>query len=74
MFERSREERPRRRDRLQLVAVVAEADDHRLRVEAGERLEQQVHALVEDQLAEEHDRRALLREKLGEPLGVALVR
>ena len=43
---------------LELAAVVAEADDHRARVERAERLEQQLDALVLDQLAEVDDGRA----------------
>src|SRR5439155_12306468 len=56
---------------LELSAVVAEADDHRAGVEALEGLEQQVDALVADQLAEVEDRRATLREEGLEALGVS---
>ena len=68
------EERVPRRQRLELVPVVAEADDHRPRVEAVQRLEQQVDALVVEQLAEVEDGRPLAREEALEPARVALVR
>ena len=55
-------------------AVVAEADDHGARVEPAQRLEQQLHALVLDQLPEVDDDRPVAGEERGEPLGVALVR
>ena len=54
-------------------AVVAEADDHGPRVDAAQRLEQQVDALVLDQLPEVDDRRLVAGEEGREPLGVALV-
>jgi hypothetical protein len=41
VLERPGEERARRRRSLELLAVVAEADDHRARVELAQRLEQQ---------------------------------
>ena len=74
VLERAREERPRRRRGLELGAVVAEADDHRAGVEAAQRLEQEVDALVADQLAEVDDRRLVAGQELGEALGVPLVR
>ena len=57
MLERAREKRARRRDRLQLVAIVAEADDHRLRVETARAPRAAGGRLVEDQLAEVDDGR-----------------
>ena len=62
------------RQALELLAVVAEADDHGARVELAQRLEQQVDALVVEQLPEVDDRRLVVGEELGEPLGVAVVR
>src|SRR5436853_5879235 len=56
VLEGAGEERPGRGNRLELSAVVAEADDHRAGVEALEGLEEQVDALVADQLAEVEDR------------------
>src|SRR5215213_5502820 len=73
VLESSGEERPLRPERLQLRAVVAEADDHRLRLEVVERLEQKVDALVVDELPEVDDRRLLAREEACEALGVAVV-
>ena len=46
----------------------------RARVEAADRVEQQVHALVHDQLPEVDDDRAAVGEERREPFGVALVR
>ena len=46
----------------------------RARVEPAQRLEQEVDALVLDQLPEVDDDRPVRREERGEPLGVALVR
>ena len=74
VLERPGEERPRRGDALELLAVVAEADDHGARVELAQRLEQQVDALVVEQLPEVDDRRLVVGEELGEALGVAVVR
>ena len=59
---------------LELGAVVAEADDHRPRVDPSQRLEQDLHALVLDQLAVVHDGAAVAGEERREPLRVALVR
>ena len=64
----------RRRDRLQLVAVVAEADDQAARVEAAQSLEEDVDALVTEELAHVDDDRPGLGEELREPVGVSLVR
>ena len=65
VLERAGEERLARGQRarllLQRAAVVAEADDHGARVEAADRVEQQVHALVHDQLPEVDDDRAARR-------------
>ena len=58
---------------LELVAVVAEPDDHRAGVEAVERLEQQVDALVLDQLPEVDDRRGVGGEERREARRVALI-
>ena len=74
VLERPGEEHTFGRHRLELASVVAEADDHRPRVDARERLEQHVDALVEQQLPEVDDRRLLSGEELGEALGVPLVR
>src|SRR5436190_23561221 len=73
VLQRAREERSRRGDLLQRGAVVAEADDHRTRIEVAESFEQQVDALVADQLAEVEDRGLVAREELGEALGVSAV-
>ena len=59
---------------LELLAIVAEADDHGAGVEPLERLQQDVDALVQQELPEVDDRRPLAREERGESLGVALVR
>ncbi len=56
------------------MSVVAEADDDRLRVEVVQRLEHDVHAFVEEELAEVDDGRFRLGEELGEALGVAGIR
>ena len=73
VLERPGEEHVSSGHRLQLVAIVAEADDHGLGTHALESLEQELNALVPDQLAEVENRRRFLREELFEPLGVALV-
>ena len=49
------------RQPLELLAVVAEADDHRAGVELLQRLEQQVDALVVEQLPEVEDGRLVAR-------------
>ena len=59
--------------RLELGAVVAEADDHRARVEAAQRLEQHVHALVLHELAEVDDGVPVAGEERGEAVGVGVV-
>ena len=74
MLERPGEKHPLRSGVLQLGAVVAEADDHRARIELAHRVEQQVHALVEEQLPEVKDGRLVRREERREALGVAVVR
>src|SRR5205085_4643285 len=66
-------ERARGRRRLELAAVVAEADDERARIEAVERLEQDVDALVQEQLAEVDDRRPIEGEERLQALRVPLV-
>ena len=58
---------------LELRPVVAEADDDRSCVHASQRLEEQVDALVVDELAEVHDRGAFVGEEAREPVGIALV-
>ena len=58
---------------LELGAVVAEADDHGPRVDLAERLEQDVDALVAEELPEVEDRRLVGGEERLEPLGVPLV-
>ena len=58
---------------LELAAIVAEPDDDRARVEPVERLEQQLDALVLDQLPEVHDGRLVACEEGPEALRVPLV-
>ncbi len=62
------------RECLELLAIVAEADDHGTGVEPLESLEQDVNALVQQELPEVDHRRPLAREERGESLGVALIR
>src|SRR3954451_17874952 len=52
VLERAGEQRPLRAELLELVAVVAEAHDHGLRLEIVQRLEQEVDAFVVDELPE----------------------
>ena len=59
---------------LEVGALGAEADDHGAAIDVAQCLEQHLHALVVDQLAEVDDGRDIAREKLGQPLGVVLVR
>jgi hypothetical protein len=73
VLERPREEHVSSGHCLKFAAIVAETDDHGPGVDALERLEQQVDALVPDQLAEVEERWILLGEELGEVLGVPLV-
>ena len=73
MLERPGEEHVRSGHGLQLVAIVAEADDHGPGIDALERLEQEVHPFVPDQLAEVENRRRFLREEDLQPLGIAVV-
>ena len=74
MLEGAGEERPLRRRRLELAPVVAEADDHRARVQAAERLEQDMDALVVEELAEVDDRRLVAGKEGLESSRVSLVR
>ena len=75
VLERPGEERVEaRRLTLELLSVVAEADDHRPHVEPADSVEQHLHALVLDQLSVVDDGRSVAREELGEPLRVALIR
>jgi hypothetical protein len=74
MFKRACEERPRRRHRLELCAVVPEADDHGTRVGAAQRFKQDVDAFVVEELAEVHDRRLVASQKSSKPLRVPLIR
>ena len=60
VLERAGEERARRRGRLELSAIRPEADDDEPRVDPLHRLEQHLHALLLDQLAEVDDERARL--------------
>ena len=62
------------RSLLELVPVVAEADDHRTRVQPTQRLQQNLYALVLDQLAVVDDRGPVAGEELREAQRVALVR
>ena len=73
VLERAGEERVRACELLELLAEVAEADDHRTRIQLAERLQQHVDALVVEELSEVDDGRAIAGEKLGEALGVVLV-
>src|SRR4051812_2972291 len=73
MLERPGEERSLRRLRLESRTVIAEADDESARVELLHRLEQEMHALVLDQLPEVDDGRLVAREELLEAGRVALV-
>ena len=64
VLERACEERARTGRRLERLPVVAEADDHRAGVDVAQRLEQDVDALVVEQLPEVDDRRpVVLRER-----------
>jgi hypothetical protein len=74
VLQRSREQCARRSERLELLAVVAEADDQRPCAHLAQRVEQDVNALVVEQLAEVESGRLVVREPRGEPFGVALVR
>ena len=69
VLERPGEEDAPGRGLLELGPVVAEPDDHRPRVEPVERLEQQVDALVLDQLPEVDDESA--RRRRGRPRAAA---
>jgi hypothetical protein len=74
VLERAGEERARAGRLLQRLPVVAEADDHGARVHLLQGLEQDVDALVVEQLSEVDDRRLVSGEEGGQALGVALVR
>jgi hypothetical protein len=74
VLERSGEERARRRDRLQLVPVVAEADDQRAGADAERRPKEQVDSLVEEELAELEHRRPVVGEPALQALCISLVR
>ncbi len=67
VLERPGEERARRRGRLELGAVGAEADDDEARVDPSHRLEQHLDALLLDQLPEVDDGRRVAREERREP-------
>ena len=73
MLERTGEERSRRRRSFQLLTVVAEADDDRTGIDLTERVQQDVDALVVDELAEEDDRRLVAGEELREALRIPAV-
>ncbi len=69
----SREQGSPRCQLLEPFAVVAEADDHGPRVEPVQRLEEQVNALVVEELAEVEDGGLFPFEEALETCGVALV-
>ena len=76
VLERPREQRPQPVldcMRLETGALRAEADDDDPRTESVERVEQDVDALLLDQLPEVDDRRGIPGEERGEPFGVPLV-
>src|SRR5436190_7112837 len=73
VLQRPSEERPRGRDPLELGAVVAEADDDGAAPAFTESFEQDVDALVVEQLAEVENGRLVALEPGREPLCVALV-
>ena len=73
VLQRSGEERSRRSDSLELGPVVAEADDHGPAPGLAKSLEQDVDALVVEQLSEVENGRLVALEPGLEPLGVALV-
>jgi hypothetical protein len=73
VLQRSSEERPWGRDPLELGAVVAEADDDGAAPAFTESFEQDVDALVVEQLAEVENGRLVALEPGREALGVALV-
>ena len=74
VLERSGEERAPRRHRFQRRAVRAEADDDEAHIEFAHRFEQDVHALLFDQLPEVDNGRLVAGQERCEPLGVAFVR
>ena len=73
VLERPREERARVGLGLEPRSVVAETDDHRARLQLARGLEQELNALVLDQLAEVDDGRLVAVEERREPFGVPLV-
>ncbi len=73
VLECAREERSLGRHRLELAPVIAEADDHSSSVDAVQRLEQDVNALVLDQLADVDDAGIVVGEERHEASEVALV-
>ena len=62
------------RQRLELLPVVAESDDHRPRVEPASASSSTWTPLLQQELPEVDDGRLVAGEELREPLGVALVR
>ena len=75
VLERSREEDIEAGGaRLQLGAVVTEADDHGARIQAAQRLEQDMHALVLDELPVVDDRGPLAGKKPAQAQRIPLVR
>ena len=74
VLERAREQRVPRRELLEVPAVVAEPDDQGARRAPVQRLDQEVDALVVEQLAEVEDGRQLALEEVLEAACVALVR
>src|SRR5216683_5605838 len=73
VLERAREECARRGLCLERLAVIAEADDHRPRVESSHGLEQHLYALVLDQLAEVDDCRLGVSEEPREASRIARI-
>ena len=73
VLQRAREQDVRAGEPLQLRALLPEPDDDAAGVDAVERLEEHVHALVADELPEVDDRRPVAGEEPAEALGVPLV-
>ena len=74
VLERAREERVAALGQaLELLAVIAEADDHRAGVQAVQRLEQQLDSLVLDQLPEVDDRRPVAGQERPQATVIPLV-
>src|SRR5262249_42618389 len=74
VLEWPREERARQRDPLELLAVVAEPDDHCARVDRAQSLKQDVDAFVVEQLPEVDDGRRVAGEERLEARCIVLVR